>query len=251
MLAKLEDYFWGNYEITHKFHLHDSFLINSSHLKIIRFIQLLIHAPLPLFYMFTFKISMYKYLTVFGMNMTFLYFILINLTIFFKIQNPKIIQMLKRITIIVFEVTISIQMTITLFFWIFLYPVFDKNVLFPNWFAFLTIGLYMHSGCWLGLCVDNLFNTIYFDKKHILFLLVTALSYGSFTAFYEFYYKESIYPIIKWNHGDSYAYMLFAVILSVCPFFFGMWFSQYKEKSFQIYKIKYEIMLNSNNLRKQ
>lgn len=245
MFSYLNEFFWKSYETSHKTHLHDSHLIHANSLKRIRFIQLLIHSIIPLYYLFTWRVSSYKYLTIIGMNFTFIFFILINLTSYFHISNRTYRRLFKRMTIIIFEVTFSLQLTITWFFWFFLYPVYETKYLFPDWTQFFIVGLYMHSGCWLGLCIDKFFNTLYFDRRHFAFLVLTMASYAIFTLVYESLYKTPIYPIMKWGSSESYVYMGIAVIMSVLPFYFGVWFSDFKAKSFSVNKKEKKVKTSS------
>ena len=167
--------------------------------------------------------------------MTFIYFILINYTTFFPIKDHNRHKLFKRITILLFEVVFSLQFTITWFFWIILYPVYDTKELFPNWIAFFVVGLYMHSGCWIGLWVDKCFNTIHFDKKHLLLLATFMVCYAVFTFVYQNVYNKPIYPMLKWD-GDSCGYMLIAIGFTLLHFYLGVWFSNYKSKKCAIYK---------------
>ena len=228
MLTKLDNFFWKSYEETHTFHLHHSYFIEASTLKIIRLVQLLIHSLIPLYYIFTLRIlSSIKYLTIIGMYLNFIYFVLITLATFFPLKNTPGQKFLKRVIIVLYEVTFSMQFTITFFFWLFLYPVYDTTKLFPDWFSFVVIGLYMHSGCWLGLWLDKIFNTIHFDKKHFLFLVITMGLYAAFTYLYKSLYGVDIYPVVKWE-VDYVGYLILAVIFTVGHFYLGLWVSNYK-----------------------
>lgn len=238
MLEKINSFFWKNYETSYKAHLHDAHLITADSLKILRLIQLIIHSIIPLYYLFTWRVSSYKYLTILGMNLTCIYFFLVNITTYHHVKDRKYRRFFKRVTIVVFEVVFSLQLLITFFFWAFLYPVYDTDKLFPTWTAFITVGLYMHSGCWLGLCVDKFFNTLYFDRKHFIFLFLTMISYALYSLIYEIYYGVPIYPIIQWGDAKSYLYMIIAIGMAVAPFYFGIWFSEYKAKYFSLYKKK-------------
>lgn len=249
MLEKINIFFWKNYETSHKEHLHDAHLITPNSLKIIRFILMIIHSIVPLYYLFTWRVSSYKYLTVLGMNFTFIYFVLVNITNYFHEKGRNCSEFFKKITIVVFEVVFSLQLLITFFFWVFLYPVYDTKKLFPTWTAFLIVGLYMHSGCWICLCLDKIFNTIYFDRRHFVFLVLTIIFYALFSLIYEIIYEVPIYPIIKWGDTISYLYMIIALIMAIAPFYFGIRFSEYKAKNFSLNKKKPEIIntpLNKN-----
>lgn len=226
MRAKIECFLWGSYESGSNVPLHESCFISANTLKRLRLLQLLLHSLLPIYYIYTLRVLvMIKYLTVIGMYATLLYFILITMASYFPLSPQS--TSLRRCIIVIFEVTFSVQFTITCFFWVCLYPVYDKAVLFPNWTAFLIVGLYMHSGCLLGLWIDNLFNRIKFAGRHFIFLLGVMLLYGAFSFSYKQIYGSDLYPVVKWDHG-SLGYILLALGMSVGHFYLGMWFSEYK-----------------------
>lgn len=235
MLIKMDNFFWKSYEDAHQFQLHDSYFIKASSLKIIRLVQLFIHSLIPLYYIFSLRIlNSIKYLTVIGMYLNFIYFILITYATIFPLKNPSSHRFFKRLTIVIYEVTFSMQFTITFFFWFCLYPVYDTTKIFPDWLAFFVVGVYMHSFCWLGLWIDKFFNTIHFDKKHFLFLVVVMSSYAGFTYIYKMVYETNIYPVIKWD-VDSAGYMILAVVFTVAHFYFGLWVSNYKSKNYTVH----------------
>ena len=216
----LDKFLWSdNYNQSNEYQLLNSNLISRTSLLVFR-IFLAIFFLSTLIYQFivtkNFPLLLYGQ---FCLIIPTLYSIFVIIeTVFYKGNWP----FFWKITHILFEISISIEFSSVIFFWVFVFPYNKKYItshskIFLNDFNvnFLVFGL---------LWIENIFNNIKIYIKHNVFLMIYCYFYFFIINLPYSFINKNIYYEINWKNFQSYVVGLFIPVFGI---FHSIFFSYF------------------------
>eukprot|EP01016_Furgasonia_blochmanni_P049634 TRINITY_DN7555_c0_g1_i2.p1 TRINITY_DN7555_c0_g1~~TRINITY_DN7555_c0_g1_i2.p1 ORF type:complete len:296 (+),score=31.33 TRINITY_DN7555_c0_g1_i2:156-1043(+) len=126
---------------------------------------------------------------------------------------------LSRITIVVFQICWSLQLTIIILFWLIVFPTQKRN---PD-YRMSPFTLVTHGGVFLLIYIDFVFNKIRFYIRHMVFILIFVLCYGLNNYIITTSTGIPIYGALTWRSLKSYLFIVGAIVITFAHFIFG-WF---------------------------
>ena len=211
MRQKMNEYFWNLNDKNPSYDLLKAIFIKPSYLKLYRLIICIFYIVVTILEFISSKsLKPFVYLTFWGFEIGTIYFILATIeTIYCKGKNI----FLWKITHILFEMAISIEFMIVIFFWAILFPE-NPNAVLKDSFS-LVMNIFVHLLGFVFLWVDNIFNKIRIYPKHYVFILIFAFVYGILINLPYSLANKPVYPPIDWISLSSYLFLLMATFLSL------------------------------------
>ena len=165
----------------------------------------------------------FAFLTIQGVFISALVFLLLSIDmISFQKNNQELyFKYLWKVCTILFELVFAIELTITLIFWVVLYPLFDD---FTDRSGFFIFNVLAHGAILIILWIENILSSVTFKNQHWYILVVYCVLYSILNAIVVLEIGEPIYPIITWTDLMSYVWILASTVVSLIHFFIGCWY---------------------------
>lgn len=115
--------------------------------------------------------------------------------------------------VLLFEGTLLIEILITLFFWIMLWPILKHKKMIteatPEFFLEVVLA---HTMPLALLLIEWMMNAAPFAKRHIVIFLTIGISYLILNIIITFSRDKPVYPVFKWTNTASYVTAVATVI---------------------------------------
>ncbi|KAL4466895.1 hypothetical protein ABPG74_010492 [Tetrahymena malaccensis] len=196
---------------------------------------LIVKSILMIYLIFCFGLNQYNYvgynwflqfvyLTLWGFYTTFTYFLLsliYGFYIYFKKKNDQSYEppfgFLPKLINILFEIAFSLELTITVLFWVLVFPTKSLGI----WQLLNTANF--HGGMLVVLWIDNIFNAIQFRKSHLFPFAIYAVCYSCVNFTYVLASNKEVYPGLNWVTLFSYVELLLGAISTIIHYFIGFY----------------------------
>ena len=176
-------------------------------------------------------IKQFEFLTIWGLFITFLTFTFSCYQIFFSYkvdeaeENKNKPFVAWKIHIILFELALVMELVITPFFWLFLWPGIKSTQLegwhFPNIVCPHFVPLFF-------LLIDYSYNQIPFIKRHLFIMLFVTVSYLIVNLVCTKVSGIPVYPIMTWDSFGTCMIPVGTAIVSLIIFMLFTKCNQYK-----------------------
>lgn len=218
-------YIWKEHDPPYT--LHQSLFVTEKCLSIFRFIIIFFFLSIIIWMLSDMSWKYFLFVTNWGFSVSFCFFLLATLENFLvKNSHP----FLWKLTHVIFEIAITVEFSIVLFYWTALFYLdYDKHKDDNDFSAWLFNDVCIHFLGFLFLWLDNIFNQIKFFKEHFLFVIIFQLCYLAVNCPYTLM-VDNIYPPINWVDIWSYLCCLVVIILLIIHHFLAIWFFEKVKK---------------------
>lgn len=128
-----------------------------------------------------------------------------------------------------YQVNLPMEIAITILYWKFFYSHGSMHITDINTYAH-PVFLYIVPA--LFLLIEYSINSIVFDYKKIIHLMILYAIYIPFTYIGKFFLGYFPYPFISWNDWYSFAVLIALAILQVISFFGLAFLSNYLKRKY-------------------
>jgi len=167
-------------------------------------------------------VTLCAYLTIWGVWMCTLYFILIHF-----VKHAPHHSWSWRITYVIGEMAFCMEFLIAPFFWFILYPIFAANMKF----YMFVFNVFVHLICAIFIWGEVIMNHMKFPHSHRIILIIIAVVYVINNYIWSMWILDApVYPPIDWVSAKSYGFLTLAFVIAFAGFEVG----RYQAKNKQI-----------------